>query len=200
MKRFLVISILMYTYSAYAQDNNFFKNTAIGINLPPLIGRTIDLRLEKTFSHKMAYQFGIGYMHENTLSGSLDKDWDGIINLKSSGFFTTLGARYHTRKTKENNTIFFGLKYVFGYFDHSGFQTQTDLMEYATGVFHAAGVEIGGSVKVTPRFWIDLGFQHTILTKEHWGLGKNFVLPGVGAFANTQGIVTVKYKLSKSID
>lgn len=197
MKRQLLTYLLIIiTVTTYGQS--IFSNTALGINLPPIIGKTIDLKIETNPNSHLTTQLAIGYMQDNKLIGTIYKVGDFTKNWNNAGAFVSLGLRYNTRNNFEKSTLFIGTKVIGGYFDQTADSSGGGKI-HRTGFFSAIGIESGLTLKIQQRFSIDFGFQYSYpFYKDRQASELFSVLPGIGSIGDLQGILTLKYLLIKT--
>ena len=200
MRRLIIILTL--TTSLTASGQGLTDNMTMGLNLPPLIGHTFDLKIEKHPRPHWTYQWSAGLMINNKLRGTYYKVGDGIKDRSNSGAFTSIGARFNTRKEINKSAYFIGYKLIGGYFVEKG-STPDDINKPIrnTGLFAAAALETGTTIRFTNRFHLDIGFQYSLpfYTDDQVSIHHS-VLPGIGAIQNLQGIVTPKFYIGQWVD
>jgi hypothetical protein len=192
MRRILTFLLLIFLTSTYGQDNS--RKYSIGLNLPPLIGQTIDLKFENNWKPHWTAQIGLGFMIDNKQKGSWSKVHDGTKDWKNSGMFSSVGIRFNTRNDIEKNTFFFGTKLLGGYFLQSALNTQNKETFEMTGYYFAIGYETGATIKVYKKLSVDIGLLYSpVLYSDKQASYRFSILPGIGALGNVQGIMTIKY-------
>lgn len=194
---FVILSLTTY-------GQTIFSNLTLGINLPPIIGKTLDLKVETNPNSHFTNQLAIGYMQDNKLEGSYYKICDFTENWNNSGAFISFGLRYNTRKNLEKSTFFIGIKIIGGYFDQTADTWDRDNIHRTnirrTGFFGAIGVESGLTLKIKQKFSIDFGLQYSYPFYTDEQVSSFFsVLPGVGAIGNLQGILIPKFILKRKV-
>jgi len=196
MKYLLTFILLAFLTETYGQDNA--RKYSIGLNLPPLVGHTIDLKIENNWNTHWLIQLGLGAMVNNEIKGSWVKVDDGTIDWVNSGLFTSFGIRFNTRKKIEKNTFFIGSKLINGYFIQYADNYENDVPFKKTGYFIAIGLETGLTIKVYKKISMDIGFQYSpVIYSERQASELYSVLPGIGAIGDLQGILTIKYFIRK---
>ena len=198
MRQLIIILTLIIALTASGQG--LTDNMTIGLNLPPIAGNTLDLKIESNPRPHWTHQLATGVMINNKIPGSLLKKGDFTRDWVNSGAFASLGVRFNTRKQINKSTYFIGSKLIGGYFDQSGTSNwdNTNQAIRETGLFAAVGLETGATIKFTDRFHLDIGFQYSLpfyTDKQVSGLFS--VLPGIGAIMNLQGIVTPKFYIGR---
>jgi hypothetical protein len=192
MRNIFTIALLAFLIETYGQNTN--HKYSVALNLPPLIGHTIDLKIENNWKPHWTMQFGLGAMIDNKIKGSWVKVGDGTTDWTNSGFFASFGIRFNTRKEIEKNTFFAGLKLIDGYFIQHAKNYENDIPIKRKGNFLAAGLEAGITIKVTKKVSMDTGLQYSpVLYSNRQASEWYSILPGVGAICDLQGILTIKY-------
>jgi hypothetical protein len=192
MRYILTFILLTFLTETFGQDN--IRKYSLGLNLPPLIGHTIDLKIENNWKPHWTMQLGLGAMIDNKIKGSWVKESDGTMDWNNSGLFTSLGIRFNTRKEIEKNTFFVGGKLIEGYFIQHADNYENDIPFKRTGYFVAVGIETGLTIKVIKKLSMDIGFQYSpVLYSDKQASYRFSILPGIGALGNVQGIMTIKY-------
>lgn len=196
MRYALTFILLAFLTEIFGQEFN--HKYSVGLNLPPLIGHTIDLKIENNWKPHWTMQLGLGIMIDNKIIGSWVKVDDGTMDWENSGFFTSFGLGFNTRKEIEKNTFFVGCKLINGYFIQYADNYENDMPFKRTGYFVAVGLETGLTIKIFKRISTDIGLQYSPVLYSNRQASKWYsVLPGVGAIADLQGILTIKYFMGK---
>jgi hypothetical protein len=196
MRYVLTFILLAFLTETFGQDNT--HKYSVGLNLPPIIGHTIDLKIENNWKPHWTMQLGLGAMIDNKIKGSWVKVDDGTMDWVNSGFFTSFGIRFNTRKEIEKNTFFVGVKMIDGYFIQHADNYENDIPFKRTGYFLAVGLESGITIKFIKKVSMDIGFQYSpVLYSDRQASKWYSVLPGVGSISDLQGILTIKYFLGK---
>lgn len=191
------IIFLVIVVQCYGQEVK--PKFAIGINLPPLVGKTIDLKLERICNNHWTMLIGLGAMKDNKLQGTFFKLDDGMSNHINSGLFASLGIRFNKRKEIVRNGIFIGGKLIGGNFDQQATEDETGAVIGRKGNFLAMGFESGVTLKIYKRLGMDIGIQYSpVLFSDKQVSGRFSILPGIGAIGDLQGILAIKYLLNKS--
>lgn len=198
----IIVSVVIKSLFVFSQK--IFDNVAIGINLTPLISNTLDLKFEINPHRNWTYQLSAGGMLNRKTQYISKSDYtDDHI---SSGIFTSVGQRYNTRKEINKSTFFLGWKFIGGYFDQRGIQypaiydtiTEIGAPVHKTGFFIAVGVETGSTIKITDRFWFDMGIQFTPpIYKDEQVSELYSILPGISPFLNLQVFIVSKFYITK---
>lgn len=192
MRYLFIIAFFTCLTQGITQEKNY--KYAIALNIPPIIGHTIDLKFEYDWKPHWTFQLGAGYMINNKIKGSWKQVDDGTSNWNNSGFFASLGARFNTRKEINKNTFFVGTKLINGYFDQQAYDDEYDIPINSTGYFIAAGIETGVTIKIFERLKSDIGFQYSpVIYSDSQASNFYSILPGTGSVSSLQGILTVKY-------
>ena len=196
MRYVITLILLAFLTETYGQDN--IRKYSVGLNLPSIIGRTIDLKIENNWKPHLTMQFGLGAMIDNKIKGSWVKVGDGTIDWINSGIFVSFGIRFNTRKEIEKNTFFIGAKMIDGYFIQHADYYENDVPFKRTGYFLAVGLESGITIKVIKKVSMDIGFQYSpVLYSDRQASKWYSVLPGIGAIGDLQGILTIKYFIGR---
>jgi hypothetical protein len=191
--RYIITLFLILVFKVnFAQELGFKKS--IGLNIPSLIGKTIDLKYENNYRSHCSFQIALGLMVKNKLKGSLLKINDGSNNWENSGAYTSFGFRYKTNKEINRNTIYFGAKSISGYFFQKAENYKNEIPIEKSGFFNAIGFESGFELRIIDRINLDMGFQYSPVLFSNKQASQYFsVLPGIGAIGNLQAILTLKY-------
>jgi hypothetical protein len=196
MKYILTLLLLVFLTNTFGQENR--NRYSIGLNLPPIVGHTIVLKIENNWKPHWTMQLGLGIMKDNTIKGSWVKVDDGTMDWENSGLFTSLGIRFNTKKEMDKNTFYAGSKLINGYFIQYAVTTDNGVPFERTGYFIAVGLETGVTLKLSKRISTDIGFQYSPVLYSDTQASKLYsVLPGIGAIGNLQGIFTLKYFIGK---
>ena len=196
MRYILTIILIYFLTVTFGQDNA--HKYSVGLNFPPIIGHTIDMKIENNWKPHWTMQLGLGAMIDNKTKGSWVKVDDGTMDWVNSGFFTSFGIRYNTRKEIVKNTFFVGSKLINGYFIQYADNYENDVPFKRTGYFIAVGLETGLTIKMFKRISTDIGFQYSpVLFSDRQASKRYSVLPGVGAIGDLQGVLTIKYFMGK---
>jgi hypothetical protein len=192
--RYCTTLLLTLTFNAttFAQED-ILKNS-IGLNIPSLIGKTIDFKYENNFKSHCSFQVALGLMSNNTLKGSLLKISDGTNNWENSGAFTSFGYRYKTSKEINRNTLFIGAKSISGYFHQIAENIENETPIERSGFFTAIGIESGFELRIIDKLNLEMGIQFSPVIYSYKQASRYFsVLPGIGSIGNLQAILTLKY-------
>jgi hypothetical protein len=100
MYKIIAISFFLFSFclKSYSQDST---TSYVGINLPPMIGSTIELGYEINSKPYLTFDVYGGYTFNSKLNG-FHKLGDGINFSKKSGGFIKFGARINGRKKLNN--------------------------------------------------------------------------------------------------
>jgi len=193
-KLILTLVAILITLHSYTQETQ--GKYSIGLNLPPLIGKTIDLRFENNLNPHWALQLSAGVMIDNHMKGSVYKVYDGLSDFNNSGFFASAGIRYYHHKEVKKSALFAGVRIISGYFDQSGRYEEGHNQVSESGYFIATGIEAGVTWRLSDKFKLDTGLQYSPVIYADRQVSRFFsVLPGIGAIADLQGILAIKYCL-----
>lgn len=194
--RHIRITIIFLVVLMQCHGQEVKRQYAIGLNLPPLLGKTIDLRVEKNCNAHWTGQVGLGAMKDNKLQGTYFKLDDGMSNHINSGLFATGGIRYNVSRKMAKPRLFFGSKLIGGSFNQKATEDETGAVISRKGNFLALGFESGVTLKIYKRLSMDIGIQYSpVLFSDKQVSGRFSILPGIGAIGDLQGILTVKYFL-----
>lgn len=110
MKRTLVIIVLLIGVglTSKAQPD---KPNCIGINVLPLLSKTLEIGYEKNFSPYISCDLYTGYVFNSNMDSPRKVGTDYELTNKS-GFFIKIGARYNVRKDFNKIAPFIGLNIV----------------------------------------------------------------------------------------
>jgi hypothetical protein len=189
-----ILAIILLAILTETSGQDYFHKYSVGLNLPPLIGHTMDLKIENNLKPHWTMQLGLGMMIDNKIKGSWVKLHDGTSDWQNSGLFASFGIRFNTGKQIKKNTFFVGSKLISGYFVQQAVNSEDDTRFRKTGNFVAAGLETGITISVLKNISLDVGFQYSpVLYSDKQASSWYSVLPGVGAISDLQGILTIKY-------
>lgn len=197
LKKFSIVIVLiaLFFISPYKSvGQEIQRKYAIGLNLPPLIGNTIDVKVENNWKPHWTMQLALGCMINNKQQGSWIKVHDGTEDWRNSGVFSSVGLRFNTRKLLEKNTLFVGTKLLGGYFFQSAINSQNDQRFEREGKYGALCVEVGATIKLYKKLSMDIGMHYArVFYSDKQASSLFSVLPGIGALGNVQGILVFKY-------
>lgn len=195
----LISTLIAALVTLYCYTQETQGKYSIGLNLPPLIGKTIDLRFENNLNPHWTLQLSAGAMIDNHIKGSVYKVYDGLAYFNNSGFFGSAGIRYYYHKEVKKSALFGGVKIINGYFDQSGRYEEGHNQVSESGYFIATGIEAGVSWRLSDKFKLDTGLQYSPVIYADRQVSRFFsVLPGIGAIADLQGILAFKYFINRS--
>lgn len=171
-------------------------------SLTPIASNTLDLKFEIYPHRNLTYQISTGVIiNKKTLYHGKG---DHTGNHVSSGVFTSIGQRYNVRKEIDKSAFLIGLKFLGGYFDQRGIQYDAIIgigignPIRKTGFYAAVGIETGSSIKISDRFWLDIGIQFTPpIYKDEQVSELYSILPGISHFLNLQVFIVPKFYLIK---
>lgn len=199
MLRLISFAIIFLVIIVHCYGQEVKPKFAIGINLPPLVGKTIDLKLEGICNNNWTMLIGLGAMEDNKLQGTYFKLDDGMSNHSNSGLFATIGIRYNDSRKMAKARLFFGSKLIGGSFNQQATEDETGAVIGRKGNFLAMGFESGVTLKIYKRLGMDIGIQYSpVLFSDKQVSGRFSILPGIGAIGDLQGILAIKYLLNKS--
>lgn len=180
------------------------KTNYIGLNLPPMLGTTLDIGFERNIKPNFSVEISSGYVFNSKLNSLFKKG--SLFDLdKKSGFFLKLGARYNFRKDLSKFAPFLGLNIVNAIAMEEGIYVGLDNPNipypinnnsYNLGI---SGI-IGFTSPADKKLNVDVGIQAGRLLVDNLmdfhsympGMGVNY-----GASLRLQGIVRIKYRLNK---
>ncbi|MFT4696506.1 MAG: hypothetical protein ACI8RY_001682 [Urechidicola sp.] len=205
MYKIIAISFFLFSFclKSYSQDST---TSYVGINLPPMIGSTIELGYEINSKPYLTFDVYGGYTFNSKLNG-FHKLGDGINFSKKSGGFIKFGARINGRKKLNKFAPFIGLNIVNAISIEEGEQeywisnnnkltTYNESFKRNNYNLGISGI-IGVTSSSTKRINIDLGIQIGRLLVGNLS-GYHSYMPGMGTkFSRNrvQGILRVKYKI-----
>lgn len=196
MLRLISFAIIFLVIVVQCHGQEVKRQYAIGLNLPPLVGKTIDLKLERICNNNWTMLIGLGAMKDNKLQGTYFKLDDGMSNHINSGLFATGGIRYNVSRKMAKARLFFGSKLIGGSFNQQATEDETGAVIGRKGNFLALGFESGVTLKIYKRLCMDIGIQYSsVLFSDRQVSSRFSILPGIGAIGDLQGILTVKYFL-----
>ncbi|SEJ75971.1 hypothetical protein SAMN05216327_118159 [Dyadobacter sp. SG02] len=189
--------------------------TSLGINIPPVIAKSIEISSELSRHSGYSLNFNIGHTFNTGHTGLIDhKVNDGISERSTSGTFVKAGVRLYPTSIsgkQKRNHFFVGASLILSQYKQTALQQ--NLLEDAGFM----DIRIPVSVKGTTLFpAATIGFQHN-LTRFlilDWGVQKSFVIrennylgrrernyqPGAGSAQSDpfigyfQGIIAFKYR------
>lgn len=182
------------------------KTNYIGLNLPPMLGTTLDIGFEHTIKPNFSVEISSGYVFNSKLNSLLKKG--SLFDLdKKSGFFLTLGARYNFRKDLSKFAPFLGWNIVNAIAMEEGtyIGEDTPSIPYPDPIVNNSyNLGITGIIGVTSpsdkKLNVDVGIQVGRLLVDDL-LDFHSYMPGMGvkygSVLRFQGIVRIKYRLNK---
>ena len=211
--KFLLLLILISSVLR-GQDSN--RYIGFGMNLPPLIGKTLAISTELTSHRNYSFTVGVGAMTNCTLPRQYRHPvGEGTYNHSNSGVYTSIGIRFTPQKKINSTHFFIGGKLLGGYFKQSAefrvpfenwfkdnqipedFYFIEDRV-YSEGFFVGYAIESGINIKLTGHFHTEIGLQygnHIFTTKKQVS-SISSILPGLGSI-NIVGIL--KFLLQRKV-
>jgi len=188
-----------------------YRLIGLGLNLPPLIGKTVSFDTDLINNKLYSYTLGIGGMINNTLPGTLHKIGQSTYNHENSGIYISGGMRYTPGKDINKTYFFIGAKILGGYFKQSAdyhepfeewfrdniipkdYYFENEKV-YSEGLFTAFAFETGINIRFNNKLHTELGLQggHHFFTTKRQVSNMSSILPGLGAL-NIAGILKIKY-------
>ena len=188
----------------------------VGLNMLPLIARTIELTSEFGPHPAYALTVNVGYTHRSPFDGIVKvKVYDGVKDRQSSGGFLKVGGRLYLLSLTGRQppvNLFAGAQLIGSQYHQTGTVQiidpgfspvpQAPYVE-ANGFVWGAAVTGGLTVRMAKRVTLDGGIQYGFQPTRHDYIGdRSFnYQPGFGIsrtgsrVTSLQGILTVKYRL-----
>ncbi len=205
----IFLQLFIFTNHVFCQESQ--RQIAIGLNFPPLIGKTVSLDAEITKFRLHSFTVGVGGMYKNSLKGSLHKIGEGTYHHENSGFYGFVGVRLAPQKESRKYYLFIGGKLLGGYcYQSADYQepfeewfrngaipdefTFKDGRVQSEGYFSAIAIEIGVCIMINQKLSSEFGIQggHHVYTSSRQVSNISSILPGLGAL-NFVGILKMKY-------
>ncbi|MEN8928614.1 MAG: hypothetical protein ABF242_02945 [Flavobacteriales bacterium] len=202
--------LLLFSFNYFSQEGKIEqeKTQYISINLPPLLGNTIELGYEKNKNLNWSFDVYGGYTFDSKLNGLCTKEYTGLEIQEKSGGFLKIGARYYWRKKIKILSPFIGVSLVNSISVEKATQ-QTGRFENGLPTLYIEDIiskkynlgisaVIGITIKATSRFNFDLGIQAGGLIVNNL-VDCNSYMPGMGAeglLGKTQGVLRLKYRIN----
>ncbi|MCF2447223.1 hypothetical protein L0657_24930 [Dyadobacter sp. CY345] len=191
-------------------------NAQLGVNVIPLIAKTLEVTSE--FSHHPGYSLNVnaGYTFKTGFVGIPDyKIYDYISDRQTSGAFLKAGGRLYLRSltgVQRRTNFFVGAAIIVSQYDQTalrrlvtpnGENTENYVDVSAKGVSFCPAFSIGFSRRIGEKFTFDWGLQKALVTRENDFIGtrrRNYQ-PGAGSGQSVflsyfQGILSLKYSLN----
>lgn len=166
----------------------------VGINLPPLIGSSLEVTSEFSNREWYAVTVDFGYTFNTHFRGFYDdKVWDGYKDLRTSGVYGRLGFRLYTREFGPSQKVRFYLNPLLVVSNYSQSARFFDVMSTppfeegepvrVQGTVLVPGLRLGFTRVLNRRFMLDFGVQKTLNPPRNnlIGLRKYNYQPGVGS-------------------
>lgn len=188
-------------------------NTKIGINVVPLITKTLDIESEFSYHPGFAFQVGIGGTFNTSYQGLIHFDvYDGIEDRRTSGAFFKAGGKLYLNNLKgvvHRNNFFIGATGVFSYYHQKAMKRDLNTEDIdnvksypveVKGLLFAPTISTGFWHRLNDKLSLEWGVQVPLYISRNNFLGlrdRNFQ-PGLGSgslIPYLQGILMLKYQL-----
>ena len=185
------------------EKGNYFS---IGLNFPPFIGRTIELKSVYAYHSLYCWTITSGVMFNNQYAAKWGLPYDGTDDHINSGIYIGIGNRFTPRKSILRNYPFIGGKIYSGYFKQSAtYDSQLLIFSndfyfvkdrvYSEGIYIGIAGEIGFAFMIKRKLNLEIGFEygHELYTTNRRISSFYSRFPGMGIF-HSKGLLTLFYK------
>ena len=188
--------------------------TSLGVNIPPIIAKSIEISSELSRHPGYSLNFNIGHTFNTGHVGLIDrKVYDRMSERRTSGTFFKAGVRlYPTSMSgkQKRNHFFVGASLILSQYRQTALfeklevsDTYVPISSKGVALFPAAS--IGFQHNLTRFLILDWGVQKSFVIREnnYLGLRDRNYQPGAGSAQSDpfigyfQGIIAFKYRFSK---
>lgn len=188
--------------------------TSLGVNIPPIIAKSIEISSELSRHPGYSLNFNIGHTFKTGHVGLIDrKVYDRISERRTSGTFFKAGVRlYPTSMSgkQKRNHFFVGASLILSQYRQTALFEKLEVSDTyvpisSKGVTLFPAATIGFQHNLTRFLILDWGVQKSFVIREnnYLGLKDRNYQPGAGSAQSDpfigyfQGIIAFKYRFSK---
>ena len=198
-KTFNILFFFILITPTFCQEIKNIKE--IGLNIPSLIGKTLEIKGLYTNNNFFSISAYSGVMFPNKLQLSYVKIGDYTDDHLSSGVYFGFGTRFTPRKNINGDHFFMGFRLISGYFLQSAMPWEDyqehfidniipDDYYFINGRVHSKGIyfgfagEIGSHFELKDKIGLDVGLEIGIsLYESKFQVSKYYNrLPGIGVY------------------